>query len=80
MVSDLSPQVRRRYARIRARFSIPFWDWTVRDSIPNWLALFTVRGICDLNGKEIRIERARRAASDMAVCRGTLDRLMAHTD
>jgi len=62
------------------RFSIPYWDWTVGGSIPNWPALFTVRGVCDLNGKEIRIERARHAAADMAVCRGTLDRLMAHTD
>jgi hypothetical protein len=61
-------------------FEPRFRDWTVGGSIPSWLALFTVRGICDLNGKEIRIERARHAASDMAVCRGTLDRLMAHTD
>jgi len=47
------------------RFSIPYWDWTVGGSIPSWLSLFTVRG---------------NAASDVAVCRGTLDRLMAHTD
>jgi len=62
------------------RFSIPFWDWTACGSVPNWLAPFTLRGIRDLNGHEILITRARRPRLDLAVRRGTLGRLMAHTN